>query len=331
MDLRPNKSEARGGLWPKGVLKKVIGSESGFSMILVLMVVALLMIIAAEFMYSVRVESGSTRNFKDEVSAHGLALAGINMAIAEILGEYDIVGLDATGRLAFYSKEPGIVPPVRVETRFIFGPGVVSYSIIDVNSRINLNNAKKETIVELLRVTGQVDAPANIIADSMLDWKDPNHEHHLNGAEDDYYEALPQPYSAKDGPFETVEELQLLRGMSKEIYYGVDGISRGIGEHLTVHGSGKVNINTASELVLVTKFGRGRADEILLRRQTSGYFDRAAYGGVITSDTFSVRSVGTVMGLKVGIRAVIEKLDGKAGGPQKIKVKFWKEQGTVAL
>lgn len=317
------------GLWRKGPLREAIGSESGFSMILVLVIMALLMIIAAEFMYTVRVESGSTRNFKDGASAHGLAMAGINMAMAEILGDYDIVGLDENGALAFYRKESGLTPHQRPDTQFPLGHGMVSYTIIDENSRINLNDAKRETMVELLRITGQEGATVDIIADSVLDWKDSNHEYHLNGAEDDYYAALPQPYSSKDGLFETVDELLLVRGMSEEVFYGVGGHT-GIGHYLTVNGSGKVNINTAGEVVLVTGFGRGRADEILLRRNTVGYFDRPAYGGVITSDTFSVRSIGEVMGLRVGITAVMEKLAGKAGGPPRIKVKYWKEEGTVA-
>lgn len=318
-----------GGRRLNGRLREATGSENGFSMILVLLIVALLMIIAAEFMYTIRVESGSTRNFKDEVTAHALAVAGINKAVAEILGDYDIVGVDGDGSLVFYKKDSGLAPPERAAQRFPLGPGMVSYSIADVNSKLNLNEAKREMIVELLRVTGQADAPADIIADSVLDWKDPNHEYHLNGAEDDYYSSLPQPYSAKDGPFETIEELQLVRGMSKEIFYGSEGRA-GIEDYITVYGSGKVNINTAGEAVLVTEFGRGRADEILLRRKTVGYFDRPAYGGVVTSNTFSIRSVGEVAGLRVGIKAVIEKKPVKANDPASVKVRFWKEEGTVA-
>jgi general secretion pathway protein K len=41
---------------------------------------------------------------------------------------------------------------------------------------------------------------------------------HLNGAEDNAYLAAGKPYGAKDGPFDSVEELQLVLGMTPELY-----------------------------------------------------------------------------------------------------------------
>jgi len=312
-----------------GVLRGVVSSESGFSMVLVLLIVALLIIIAAEFMYTVRVESRTTKNFKDEVEAQSLAMAGINMAIAEILGDYDIVALDEDGTVGFYLKEDGLAARSHPAREFKIDSGTVGYAIVDENSKLNLNNMKRETLVELFRVAGIETDEVDVIADSMIDWKDSNHEYHLNGAEDDYYESLPRPYSAKDDSFDTTEALLLVRGMTPEIFYG--GETHGcIGAYISAFGSGNVNINTAGETALIAEFGRGRADEILLRRKTSGYFDLPAYGGVVTSETFGVRSIGTAMGLKVAISAVVEKEAGSAGAPPRVMVRYWKEEGIVS-
>jgi general secretion pathway protein K len=46
--------------------------------------------------------------------------------------------------------------------------------------------------------------------------------HRLNGAEDDYYRSLPEPYECRDGDFESVEELLLVRGVTREIFF--DGL-----------------------------------------------------------------------------------------------------------
>ena len=58
------------------------------------------------------------------------------------------------------------------------------------------------------------DLLVNTIVDSILDWKDPDDFHRLQGAESDYYQSLPHPYKAKNGNFDTVEELILVKGVT---------------------------------------------------------------------------------------------------------------------
>ena len=60
----------------------------------------------------------------------------------------------------------------------------------------------------------------DIIVDSILDWKDSDNFHRVNGAEDDYYESLPTPRTCKDAHFDTVEELLLVRGITPLLFYG---------------------------------------------------------------------------------------------------------------
>ena len=45
---------------------------------------------------------------------------------------------------------------------------------------------------------------AAAIADSIMDWRDSNDLHMLNGAEEDYYQDLDAPYSCKDGKFDSI-------------------------------------------------------------------------------------------------------------------------------
>ena len=91
------------------------------------------------------------------------------------------------------------------------------------------------------------DHHADIIVDSILDWKDADDLHRLNGAESDYYLSLPNPYRAKDANFDTLEELLLVRGVTPEILYG-GGETKGIIQYLTLRpdSSFTINVNVAA-------------------------------------------------------------------------------------
>jgi DNA uptake protein ComE-like DNA-binding protein len=60
------------------------------------------------------------------------------------------------------------------------------------------------------------------VADAILDWLDEDDETREVGAEYDYYSSLDPPYAPKNGPFETVEELLLVRGVTPDLLFGRD-------------------------------------------------------------------------------------------------------------
>jgi type II secretory pathway component PulK len=106
------------------------------------------------------------------------------------------------------------------------------------------------------------------VINSIEDWRDPDQNTQLNGAESDYYLTLDRPYSAKDGPLDDISELLLVRGVTPELYWGQDradqrpvrmGVPRGtlnddsvgLVDLFTVSpGAQRININTASAAVL---------------------------------------------------------------------------------
>jgi len=70
------------------------------------------------------------------------------------------------------------------------------------------------------------------------------------GAESSYYQSLTRPYSCRNGPIQYVEELLLVKGVSREIFFGVSG-KPGLADYITIHGDdGKININTAGDAVI---------------------------------------------------------------------------------
>jgi general secretion pathway protein K len=88
--------------------------------------------------------------------------------------------------------------------------------------KVNINKAGRSLIFMMLNRFEDVltEKQRNIIADSILDWRDEDDLHHLNGAESKYYESLPEPYECKNGDFDSVEELLLVKGITPEIFYG---------------------------------------------------------------------------------------------------------------
>ncbi|MBW7956981.1 MAG: general secretion pathway protein GspK [Deltaproteobacteria bacterium] len=299
-----------------------VSGESGLSLVLVLWLLALMFLIAPGFVYTMRIESAATSSFEDEASAWALAVAGVYMAATEVSADYEIVASNEAG-LVFLEKTADGFLPLPSKRDFQLGEGTVSYRIEDERAKVNLNTAPMGVIDELLRLSG-ADKPArDAISDSIIDWRDENSDFHLNGAEDDYYGSLPFPYGSKDGPFDFIEELLLVKGVSREIFYGAGGES-GIGRLVTVHGDGKLNLNTAGETVLSAVYGEGVANEILLKRKTEGPIIIRLHGGLVTSEFFLVTSTGEKGGIRYTIEAAIAK---KPGGKDAVFIS-WREHGV---
>ncbi|MEM7469052.1 MAG: type II secretion system minor pseudopilin GspK [Pseudomonadota bacterium] len=76
---------------------------------------------------------------------------------------------------------------------------------------------------------------------AILDWVDEDSEtRYPNGAEDEYYTGLDTPYRAANGPFATVRELLLVRGINREVF-------EKLAPHLVILPQATpINVNTAS-------------------------------------------------------------------------------------
>jgi len=91
----------------------------------------------------------------------------------------------------------------------------LDYGLTNEAGRINLNSASLEMLLKLPDMTAELAA-------SIIDWRDENSELSPGGAENEYYLLLPEPYNCKNAPLETVEEVLLIKGATKEILYGED-------------------------------------------------------------------------------------------------------------
>jgi len=80
---------------------------------------------------------------------------------------------------------------------------------------------------------------------NLKDWmdRDTNRSGAMGGYEDDLYNRLDSPYLSKNTPFDTKEEIRLVEGWQ-------DAVFERFGDKITIYGSGKVNVNTASDEVV---------------------------------------------------------------------------------
>ena len=99
------------------------------------------------------------------------------------------------------------------------------------------------------------------------DWIDSNDDERLNGAEEDYYDSLDEPYKCKNNYFSDIYEMLKVKHIKKNLFYGLR-----IPDYVTVHGrdesnkkttyKGLININTAPAPVLRVLIKEGYEDEI---------------------------------------------------------------------
>jgi type II secretory pathway component PulK len=174
-----------------------------------------------------------------------------------------------------------------------------AFGFVDECSKVDINTVPSARI-EMMQSSNELSE----IAPAIEAWRGTGAP--PNGPKSDYYLSLPDPYYAKEQPFETVEELLLVYGMTPELLYG-DGtapplgqtsffqnsgtlfkdatLSRGLFDLFTVHGrpanvtgpnatGPRININTAPREVLRTLVNgdEGAVDNLIYYRSQNFTF-----------------------------------------------------------
>jgi general secretion pathway protein K len=300
---------------------RALEDQRGIALLVVLWVLTILMVIVFSFSYLAKTETFSSLAFKEGWENKFLAEAGVERAIMELFyWKQNPLALEEEGR-----------DPWRIDgSEYIGSLGKGSYRVrlSDESGKIDLNQAPETILRSLLTnldfTAADKDLAVNTIVDSILDWKDPDDFHRLNGAENDYYQSLPNPYKARNGNFETVEELLLVKGVTPEILYGRDR-KTGLIDLVTVQGrTAKININAASPAVLLALPGMTRemAEGIIAYRtekeirniqEIAGLLGEALaqltpFISVTGSSVFTIESVGFQRSNQsgYGIRAKIQ-------------------------
>ena len=224
----------------------MVVDKRGIALMMVLWVLVLLSILSMNFLASTRWGSASVRNVKEDTQAFYLALSGYHEAMNYLASDKDLAidFLDSEGNFWIDGETQPITG------RRLTEDGEVEIWISDENGRININFANQDRLAKLFSYCGVKQEDLNEIVDSIMDWKDLDSEHHLSGAESDYYEGLEEPYKAKNSLFDIPDELALVKGLKPEYLHGTGEGGIAVLPLITTFGKNMVNINTVSKEVM---------------------------------------------------------------------------------
>jgi len=225
-------------------------NQRGVALVLVMWVAVLLTVIAGSFIVERRTEMLVVSNSVSMARAEAIADAGVQRAVFEI-----------------YRNDNSPDAWKRDGTRYsmTFESTPVTVEIRDESAKIDINTAYEPLLRGLLVSSGLPDDEASRVLDAILDWRDPDDLKRPNGAEAPDYNAAGLLYKPANGPFQAIEELQLVLGMRPEIY-------RRIAPFITVYSRAPgVNTQLASREVLLSLPGATTeaVDEYLARREAA--------------------------------------------------------------
>jgi general secretion pathway protein K len=189
-------------------------NNRGVALLLVMWILVLLTVISGQFCHTMRTEVNITRNFKEETRAYYIARAGFNMAVAGLVSKDQRRNLNTDSQsdiIQWRINAP--IDPIP------FAGGHAHVWIENEKGKIHINRSTPKFLKSIINGYYPDENMRDVITASILDWRDKDQLSRVNGAENDYYNALPDPYNCGDSDFKSVEELLLVRGISRELFF----------------------------------------------------------------------------------------------------------------
>ncbi len=231
-------------------------NNRGVALITVILIVGVLVAFAIELNRSARADIYNTASVSDGIKLAYIAKSGVYGAVALLTGsetEYDTLFDDWANMEVLSAK-----------SKDLFENGYFIVKVEDEMGKIPLNKLVKvegneyvynNTIKDiLLRLLSQPEfalgeEKAEEIVGAIKDWIDADDEVTGGSAESLYSSTLDSPYKAKNAPLDCIEELLMIKGVTKEIFSGTKE-KPALSQYVTVNSIGTININTAPLMVL---------------------------------------------------------------------------------
>ncbi len=241
--------------------------SKGVALIMVLWVIAILSVVVLEFSYAMRTEFNITRNYQEELQLYAMAEGGVERAVAELVYKQDPKIQEFRKNLSVEETSPEKKEWVTDGRNYTipFERGECTIRVIGESGKININLVSEGLLRKIVRNLGLEGEAGDTVVDSILDWRDPDDLHRINGAENEYYQGLKEPYNCKNGNLDCIEELLLIRGVTPELFYGKkitktgeEEIPEPVGlkDIFTIYSNGeKIDINSATLPVLRVVLG----------------------------------------------------------------------------
>ena len=228
----------------------LLRKHRGFILIFILWVLAFLTILAVGVAAGIRQKIVLLEKLEQRSRINYLLEATVKYATSYISNELSLAGQAYT--IAFKSN---LHNNAQVFGQFNLGGdnSSISYTlpdqgerfgVMDEERKININVTNATILARLIeKVLAEKSDVARELAENILDWRQFGESRTVGFFSKEYYSNLEYPYPKKDSSYETIDELLLVKGMTKERYEKFIN-------YITIYGMGQVNINTASAEVL---------------------------------------------------------------------------------
>lgn len=241
--------------------------QQGAVLIIVLWFIALMSLLVATLASEVRLAAKAVFHNQSNVQVWAKTLEALHLAQIELMlqrmppppEEAEIPLNERENPLMrFNGQELELSHPL---------PAGVTVRIYDHAGKINVRALNTNQLRELLRKRiGEDDLEQlDALQHAWDDWKDADDLKRVNGAEKAYYKKLDPPYEPRNGLFETLEEVHLIKGFD-EVFKDLD-----LNSLFTIYGgSYRINPNFAplEVLLLLPKMTAAAAAEIIDLRET---------------------------------------------------------------
>jgi general secretion pathway protein K len=235
-----------------------------------------LTLLAGAFAYAMKIETRLAANTNDDEKFYWIGRGGVERACWWLAQEGN---QPFSSKLQYWNHGPGDGPETNSALagesldNFPIAGGTVSLTMTELESRININTADGPLLQQTLTAMGADANDISVVSDSILDWIDPDDNTRPAGAESDYYLGLTPSYNAKNAPIDNLDELQLVKGVTRDMFNGGSSAQSntpfpehklgfghapgqepvynfGLRDVFTPFSSGKINILTADDNVL---------------------------------------------------------------------------------
>jgi general secretion pathway protein K len=348
--------------------------EDGVALMITLVIITLVAVVVLDLNYLMRVDVHASANFRDGIRSYYLAKSGITL-VNELFGpKFQNVQELEQLKNTLLAGGSQTLP---------LGDGQVALRVMDETGKINVN----ALVIDIVTAQQQTAQPQPVqpqpgqqpgqrdpqltspwiqitqdlfqrlgidpnLVGAIVDWIDLDDiPTGSGGAESNYYRTLEKPYTARNGPMETIAELRLVRGFTDEVLLKL-GAKRvgGVVDPatntyltaipLTQGGGWRVNLNTAPPLLLssLTREG-GQFTDLIVQRRTQGRIENinelqqlGITGevlqdfqrlGTLTSSYYAIEALGTVGDIAKQITALVMV---QTGGQQGNQILYWRVQ-----
>lgn len=286
--------------------------ERGVALVIVLWAVMLLTVIVGNFVFAMRTETLVARNAVSGAQAEATANGAVHRALYETFkSAANADTWKADGRERQWEQNGAKIRVV----------------MMDESGKIDINTSSDELLGGLLLSVG-VDAEKSArLLDAILDWRDTDALTRPNGAENEAYQAAGLPYEPANAPFDAVEQLQQVLGMSHDIYLRITPL-------LTTH-SRQPGINTLvaprGVLMAIPGADPAQVDAYIEQRQQSlasgqtplPFSAGAAFMSGAANSVINIRAEARMPDGAVFVREAVARRSGEAKRP--VAFLSWKE------